>query len=150
MKGFIVALAFCLLIVSGETTHLFAQVKFDSMPVTGTITVTSFGFGKNKAISSGDASAAAINALLFVGIPGSQYELPMVPDQSKKNDPVIKDLFDGAYSPFITESILLSEAKLTKRSDGVKGKSAQYKITINCEALRRYLEKNNVIRKFGL
>jgi hypothetical protein len=150
MKIFLRFIVLYCALVAANPSKLFAQVKYDSAPVTGAVIVTSFGFGKNRSISMADASAAAVNALLFVGIPGSQYELPMVPDEAKRNNPAVKDLFNGNYSQYITESLLLSEEKLTKKIDGVKGKSAQYKITINCDALRRYLEKNGVIRKFGL
>jgi hypothetical protein len=150
MKIFLTAVMLCALTIAGNPSRVFAQVKYFDAPETGSVTVTSFGFGKNRSISSADACAAAINTLLFVGVPGSQYELPMVTDEAKRNNPVVKNLFNGGYSQFITQSDFLSEETLSKKIDGVKGKSAQYKLTINCDALRRYLEKNGVIRKFGI
>ena len=125
-------------------------VRYSNESPTGTVSLVSTGFGKNKVESSADAVTNAFYQLLFRGIPGSQYELPMVNNESdKKNDPVIKTLLNGGYSSFVMENQLQSEEEKIKKEDGVKGRMTTHKITINCDALRRYLEQNNVIRKFG-
>jgi hypothetical protein len=153
---------FCLLIVSvlfiqhatcqsylpGE---LNGQVVFESAPSPGSITVTATGFAKTKGESINNASAGAIYTLMFRGIAGSPNSLPMVPNGAEKNnDPIVISLLTGGYTAFFTQNVLISEVAKKRRQDGVKGKQTTSRITINTEALRRYLEQNGVIRKFGI
>ena len=155
MKSFLVCLAFFVLTctkVSGQTNEMAefsGMVKYETGGA-GTITVIAEGIGKNRAKSTVNAIASAIYTVLFVGIPGSQYDIPMIADENKKNNAVVKDILNRGYSAFIIESTFIDEIKQTRKMDGVRGKKDIYRITINCSALRSYLEKNNVIRKFGI
>jgi len=125
-------------------------VKYESTPGLGLITVTCSGFGKKKQQSLKDAAAGAFYNLLFRGIPGSQQELPMIPDENEaKNNRHVRDILDGGYSAFVIENNLLGEEPRKKKKDGAKGVLTTHTMTISCEALRHYLEQNNVIRKFG-
>lgn len=158
MKRYFLFLGVCLLMAC----HGYAQnrnaemyqgyVKYDEPSAPGTVTVLCSGFARKKSAESAkDAFDAAFYALLFRGIPGSQYELPMIPNEmEKKDDPVIKALLDKDYMSFVIKSSLQGEEKKVRKEDGVKGIMTTHKITINCDALRRYLEQNNVIRKFGI
>ena len=134
---------------NGELYHGF--VKYEPGADMGMISLTSSGFGKKKADCLKDAYKEAFTALLFQGIPGSQYEFPLVPDGSdKKEHPAIKTLLNEGYMSFVAGSTVISENKKTKRLDGAKGLMIVQKITVNYEALRKYLEQNQVIRKFGI
>jgi hypothetical protein len=62
----------------------------------------------------------------------------------------VVEILNGGYASFLTDSTLQSEAKLKRKEDGVKGIQTQMVLTINCNALRRYLEEKKIIRKFGL
>ncbi len=124
-------------------------VKYEGASATGTVTVVSTGFGKNRAVSAEDALKQAFTTLLFQGIAGSQYELPLVAPEKKK-DAVIRDLLDKEYRSFVIENNLVQEDKKSRRQDGARGKMTIHKITINCDALKRYLESKGVIRKFGI
>jgi hypothetical protein len=152
----------CLLIVSGffiqQVTgqsylpgELNGQVVFESAPSTGSITVTATGFAKNKAESIDNAGAGAMYTLLFRGIAGSPNTLPMVPNGNEKNnDPTVVSLLNGGYTAFFTQNVLIAEVAKKRKQDGVKGRQTTSRITINTEALRRHLEQNGVIRKFGI
>lgn len=134
-----------------NTALYSGYVKYEPGAAPGMITVISTGFGKKKTGSIKDSFKEAFRALLFRGIPGSQYELPMIPDEhAQKDHPALKALFEEGYMSFVSENILQSEEKKAQRKDGIKGIMTTQKITINCEALRRHLEQNNVIRKFGI
>ena len=136
---------------AGAAGEYNGYVKYYARPAMGTVTLECSGFGKTLPSSSADASAAAFYTLLFRGVPGSSYELPMIADENgKKNDPVVTDLLNGGYNSFITENTLQSQSMTTKKADGAKGIMTVQHITINCDALRTYLEKNGVIRKFGV
>ncbi len=158
MKKNILFLFTCLIIGSlGFSQNKKADVyrgyvKFVGAPGPGSITVECSGFARKKnAKTAKDAYSEAFYTLLFRGIPGSQYELPMIPDESgKKNDPVVVALLDGGYMSFLTEGSSKSTESKVRKEDGVKGIMTTYTITINCDALRRYLEQNNVVRKFGI
>lgn len=127
------------------------QVEFISAPQPGSITVSCTGDNRKQFRSKEDAKAAAFYALLFRGIPGSQYELPMIADENEnKNNPVVVKLLKGGYSSFITDASLTNQRNTSRKTDGRKGVSATYQVTINCDALRKYLEQNGVIRKFGI
>ena len=127
-----------------------AKVVFESSPHEGEITVTSTGIGKKQFKSAKDAESAVFYTIFFRGVPGSQYELPMVPNEmEKKDDPVIVELLKGKYRSFLIASTLVSEKSQKKRYKK-KGNVATYRITVNCMALRKYLEQNGVIRKFGI
>ena len=126
-------------------------VKYSGSPGTGVVTVVSNGFGKNSSQSNGNALAGAFYALLFKGLPGSACDLPMVPhEEEKKNDPTIIALLNGGYNAFVMEDVTQNQVKTNKKQDGVTGISTTHLITINCAALRRYLEEKSVIRKFGI
>jgi len=123
-------------LVSAQSSKEYSgYVKYEGASAEGTVTVVSTGFGKNRVVSSEDALKQAFNTLLFQGIAGSQYELPMVGPEKKK-DPAIRDLLEKEYRSFVIENNLQQEDKKTR--------------TINCEALKRYLENKGVVRKFGI
>jgi len=146
-----------LLLVMGCCCTVYSQaqysgyVKYVGSAAAGTVTVESTGFGKKRAESGADAAAEALYTLLFKGLPGSSdYQLPMVAhEEEKKHDPVIIALLNGGYGAYITADILKYEENKKKRVDGAKGKMTIHVITFNCDALRRHLEENSVIRKFG-
>jgi hypothetical protein len=127
------------------------KVVFISAPQPGSVTVSCTGDERKQFRSKDNAEASAFYTLLFRGIPGSQYELPMIADENeKRNDPTVVNLLKGGYSSFITEASLMNQHNTSRRAEGKKGVSATYQITINCDALRKYLEQNGVIRKFGI
>ena len=105
------------------------------------------GFKEEDAIS--DAEKNAFNAILFVGVPASPQERPMLPDESSaksSNASFFQNFFDAkGYRNFITS---ISNNGFTKDSDGKKITTIDVKINLN--ALRNNLENNHVIKKFGL
>jgi hypothetical protein len=93
---------------------------------------------------------AEINALeniLFKGIQGSTQENPLIADEVtaiKENPLVLKGLiFENGYKIFVTESEVLETFKGNPTT-------VIQRVTFDIPALRKFLEKNNIIRKFGL
>lgn len=93
---------------------------------------------------------AEINALeniLYRGIPGSSQEHPIITDEvsAQKNSPlVLKGLiFNNGYKIFLTESELLE----TFKGNGII--TVRQKVSFDINALKKFLEKNEVIQKFG-
>lgn len=114
----------------------------------GTLWVQAAGFGKKPEAARLDAEMAAFRHILFQGIPGTPYNLPMVPDESvSKRDHAAfyKGFFEkDGYREFI----MTSNTGPLNKVDGNKRMDIQMKV--NMDALRRHLEKNEIIRKFGL
>ncbi len=116
----------------------------------GTILLKSSGYGILKGSAIQNAEINAFNNLIFRGIPGSQYSLPMIENEQQAKSEH-KDYFNNLYEQKRYKSFLLSTAS---ESDLNINLSSQKTITIetkiNVNALRRDMEQNGVIRKFGL
>ncbi len=118
--------------------------------VNGSITVESIGFGKNKAESEIDSKSSALYAVIFRGIAGSQYNIPMIKDEGlAEANETVKEILETNFNSFISSAELISAEKKNRKLDKIKGLEVVERITINCDGLRRYLEQKNVIRKFG-
>lgn len=117
----------------------------------GTVLIESSGFGKNLADIEKNAISNAFEKLLYVGIPSASSEanrLPMIPSKDNyQNSPRMRSFFnDEEYKNYIIE---MNRLNYLKNRSASKGKALNFHITINKPALRRFLEKNEIIREFG-
>jgi hypothetical protein len=125
-----------------------AEVNFLYKDAQGTIAVKSTGYGKNQNDAVSDAQKNAFNVILFKGIPGTELNVPLVEnenDAKSKHADYFKRFFDGGnYKTFMmssTESSNLIKMKGTKK--------ITVDVKINYNSLRKDLEQNQLIRKFG-
>jgi hypothetical protein len=126
---------------SGEVNFLYKEAQ-------GTIAVQSTGYGKNQTDAVADAQKNAFKILLFKGLPGTELNVPLIEnenDAKSKHSEYFKKFFEqGNYKTFMMSS--------TESSNLIKMKGSK-KITvdvkINYNSLRKDLEQNQVIRKFG-
>lgn len=129
-------------IVTGEVNYIGSQEP-------GTIQVSAAGYGATKKAAIENAERNAFYNLLFKGIPGSQYNLPMVPDGDKaqaKHKRYFTELLDEAgYKRFMMHSEPNSAFRPQVRS----GENVQNYLKIDVTSLRRDLESHQIIRKFG-
>ena len=142
---FITSISFA---IAQENVSSTADVTYLGSTEKGTTFVSSCGYGKvldKKAYLA--AVKNAFETLMFRGIPGSEVTVALIDNETtaKTN---FKKYFDdffvgGRYKSFITS---IHETKPTKE---FKKKKACLEIKINHIALRKDLEQNNVIRKFG-
>lgn len=143
---------FCLaLLVSCNTSKISTgEVNYLSNTEQGTLLVSAAGYGASKASAIANAEAAAFKNLIFRGIPGSQYHLPMVPDETsarKQHGGYFTKLLDGSgYKTFMMLSEEMSAFSPARKNQ----KNMLIKVKINVDALRKDMEENGVIRKFGL
>jgi len=126
---------------SGEVNFLYKEAQ-------GTIAVKSTGYGKNQSEAVTDSQLNAFKVILFKGIPGTELNVPLIEnenDAKSKNNAYFKKLFDEAnYKTFMMSS--------TESSNLIKvkgGKKISVDVKINYNSLRKDLEQNQVIRKFG-
>ena len=126
---------------SGEVNFLYKEAQ-------GTVAVKSTGYGKNQMEAVSDAQKNAFKIILFKGIPGTELNVPLIEnenDAKSRNAAYFKKFFDeGNYKTFMmssTESSNLIKMKGTKKID--------VDVKINYNSLRKDLEQNQLIRKFG-
>jgi hypothetical protein len=125
-----------------------AEVNFLYKEAQGTIAVKSTGYGKNQTEAVKDAQINAFKVLLFKGLPGTELNVPLIENENdarSKNSEYFKKFFEqGNYKTFMMSS---TESSNLIKMKGVKKITVDVKINHN--SLRKDLEQNQVIRKFG-
>ena len=125
-----------------------AEVNFLYKEATGTIAVKSTGYGKNRDAAITEAQKNAFNIILFKGLPGTELSVPLVENEDEaksKNGEYFKKFFEqGNYKTFMMSSTESSDLLNVKG-----GKKISVDVKINYSSLRKDLEQNQVIRKFG-
>lgn len=116
----------------------------------GTITMRAVGNGANQQEASSEAEKNAINVLLFRGLPESEQKIALIGTNESEEIEKHKQYFEKFYAQkryktFIMSSIPVSD--FAKQNGGIK--SLTLDIKVNLVALRKDLEQNNIIRKFG-
>lgn len=126
------------------------EVNYISSSEKGTIMVSAAGYGKSKPDAINNAETSAFKNLIFRGIPGSQYQLPIVPNEAearKQHNTYFENLLaNGKYKSFMMLSEELSAFSPANKNQ----KNILMKVKINVDALRRDMEQQGVVRKFGL
>lgn len=107
------------------------------------------GINKLGKIAIEDAEKNAFRILMFQGIPNTSYSNPLVEggeDNARKLHSEYLDAFfkSKKYTNFITESKVVDNPHISRNIV-----TATIQIGINVVSLRKELEGNNVIRKFG-
>lgn len=98
---------FCLaLLVSCNTSKISTgEVNYLSNTEQGTLLVSAAGYGTSKALAIANAEAAAFKNLIFRGIPGTQYHLPIMENEAsarQQHSSYFAKLLDGpGYKSFM-------------------------------------------------
>ncbi len=115
-----------------------------------TVTFRATGYGKNIKIAVADAEINAIKTLVFIGAPGTVFQMPLVTSDisivETKHKDIFNELYESAYRNFIESSVTVT----SYGKDAEKRKCITLDIRIRAKALRSWLENKGVIRKFGL
>lgn len=136
-------------------SHVFgiclAQYQVNYLSSTATsVTLRSTGYEKKAKKAIPAAELSAIKVLLFQGVDNAVYSHALVPmtekDALKKHPKYFNNLFDGGYRNFIQSSVVAQGM----HKDLAKRKNMVLDVTVNIKALREDLERNGIIRKFGL
>lgn len=116
----------------------------------GTIVMRSIGVGANQQEAIADAEKRAINVILFRGLPESFQKIALIGTNESEEKGKQKDYFDKFYNQFRYRTFIMSSipvSDLQRQNGGAK--SLAVDIKVNLVALRKDLEQNNIIRKFG-
>lgn len=124
------------------------QVNFLQKESQGTITVRSIGKAKKLNDAKVRAEQNVFDVLLFRGIPDTDISTPFVTDEGEaraNNQSFFNQFFDGyGYKKFIMSSI---ESSPPSKKKGLR--TVTLDIKVNLQSLRKELENEGVIRKFG-
>lgn len=127
-----------------------AELTYNSNPVSGVIAVTALGYGKNIKEANIDAFRTAFENILFQGVPGFEpLELPMVSqaDGAESNRTFFDRFFEeGTYLRFISRQ---EEAVEIGKLEGSRNIIVSKSMNINYRALKKHLQQQGAIRKFG-
>ncbi|RZJ36604.1 MAG: hypothetical protein EOO51_00365 [Flavobacterium sp.] len=144
-----------LLLLLLSLTSGYAQKKFPTSEVNflaggdGTITMRAIGTGSNEQKAIILAEQNAINVLLFRGLPESEQKEALIgyseAEAKENNKQYFEKLYSQRYKLFIMSSVPVTA--FAKQKGGVK--SITMDVKVNLIALRKDLEQNNIIRKFG-
>lgn len=126
-----------------------AEVSFISKEEQGTITVRSYGLGKNEKDAIKDAHKNAFNVLLFKGLPGTELNVPLVPNEYEAKN-YHKAYFDNLLENGGLFRYLMVNSSNYQPIKVKEGYNTFLVLKINYNSLRKDLEQNGVIRKFGL
>ncbi len=128
------------------------------------LTIRVLGYGANENVAIEDAQIRALETLFFRGIPNSSISKPLIGynerEAKQKNAPYFNNFFGNKrFLTFISETLFIGGQKQKviatkidkKRSkqDMVDALVVAVDILINVKPLRKDLEGNKVIRKFG-
>lgn len=109
-----------------------------------TITVTSKSAAENLNKALYFAERNALENLLYRGIPKSNQENPMIANTPNDVRALNQLVSEGGYAEF-----LISSYNVNKEQNGGVFYVTQ-EVKFDLEAIRKFLEKNNLTRKFGL
>jgi len=145
-------LALILSCISCKTTKpatVSSETKYLSNPHDGVVTITAVGQGKKEDEARKDAFRTGFTTLLFRGLPGfSPLKNPLISNEAKalsSHRSFFDDFFsDQNYIQFVTKQ------DPTRFSGDRSNKIAHQTFSVNYKLLRKHLEQNNIIRKFGL
>lgn len=136
------------IIVGGCTTARNKQYTAEVEMIykeTGAIAVKSVGYGNNRVNATADAQKNAFQVILFRGLPDSS---PLV-----ENEGVAKvksrDYFYEFFEKAQYKTFMMSSTESTNLISIKGGYKISVDVKINLNALRKDLEQNQVIRKFG-
>ncbi|WKN45253.1 hypothetical protein [Tunicatimonas pelagia] len=129
-----------------KTTDVSLTGSYDR----NTLQMSATGYGETEEDAEMDAYRRALDAVMFRGFPqeGSSVRDPLIMDKAKAvaNH---EDFFDKLYSERLLEEFILSSSSAGKQKQGGQYESKQ-NISFNLRLLRKRLQDEGIIRKFGI
>lgn len=106
-------------------------------------------FCHEKDLVDAESQCAAIRAVIFDGIPNTNFHKPLLAEGEKTMINQHSSYFSSLYAERYTDFIAGYQA-LSKFKKAGKDKSTLYEVRVKVLSLRKDLEKNNIKKHFGL
>lgn len=143
---FLFAILFVSIVITAD-----AQYQSNVILSTNTsVKIRCTGYAKSKKKALAEAELAAVKAVLFHGIDNTQSQTALIPITEKEAVKQYKSYFNALYSGNYRDFISSSEVVIPFSKDINKRKNIVVDVTVKVRVLRENLEKNGVIRRFGL
>ncbi len=133
-------------------SHSVHRASMDDPSLTtpiGMVWIQSTGFGKKEVIAQLDAEKAAMETLVFQGIAGTQFAMPLVADESVSR----KDHADF-YTGFFDQQGFRAFVNKTETTESLTkfkgGRKMGTRILVDVNGLRKHFEDKGIIKKFGM
>lgn len=143
-------LLFFLLTLAGVLSTPAQYNATVSSSTSETVTLRCVGYGKKAKSAATDAELSAIQTILFVGAHNTPFSMPLIQESQQSAESRFDDFFNNFYNRDYKNFIELSIIVIPFGKNAVKVKCITVDVCIRVSALRKYLEDNNIIRKFGL
>lgn len=147
----LIGVSFIILSCATKKSYPSAEVIFLSKKSENVISIQSTGYGNNDINAIKNAEARAFEIILFMGLPNSEYRDPLIANEQMARQSYMQyfnNFFDKEGYRYFIISSKSTKFKIEKDKQS-KFKKQQSIISINISSLRKDLEKNGIIRKFG-
>ncbi|MGV6828645.1 MAG: hypothetical protein ACWA45_04540 [Flavobacteriales bacterium] len=154
MKGsnkILITILFILCSCGTNRTNPSSEVTFLSKKGEDIIAINAVGYGYKKIEAIKNAEQKVFEILLFMGLANSEYRDPLI-----KNEKLVKQTYSQYFELFFENEgykkfIVFSKPSLnhTKKDKQSNLKKVSTTLNINIHSLRKDLEKNGIIKKFG-
>jgi hypothetical protein len=147
MKKYLPILVLCLALSCQK--RLYTGESMLIKPSTsGTIALSTVGYGTTKSSAYDNGIKNVFKNILLKGIPNSNQSTPLLGDNAemvyKKKGVFFADFFENHVEEYIMSK------NVSNFRPTLKEGSLDIDLKINTASLRRMLENNKIIRKFGL
>jgi len=130
-----------------KSTYPSAEVSYIDSVGKDILIIEAKGYGKNQRVAMNDAEKRAFETLFFKGIPNSSYRFGMMPDKEIEKQHFLQTFFETQkHREFIVASNITSPVS---RNQQKKAKELALQVHINTLSLRKYLEHQGAVHKFG-
>ena len=153
-----------------SSTSLNYEVKAMEQGKQGTVLFKVYSYGYTNTQALDRAKMDAVHAVLFKGIPGSNSQFPLVPLETlNANQKYFQDFFGGVEGEISQYSLGVVKVKegarqgpyriyVSESGDGSIEERAKVgsmikigiPVAVNLDALRKKLEDDGIVRRFGL
>lgn len=147
MKFFIISIL-SLVLFSCSPVQYSSIVKFENKESSGSYILSSTGSSKKATEAITNAEKNAFKVVLFKGLPGTDLSIPLVENQAAA-EVEHKAYFDRFFNENGYTAFIMNRNTSFPTNKIKGGYETSVIVKINLQALRKDLEQNKVIRKFG-
>lgn len=139
------------LVCSCKTKQVLTNVSIKDDSNRDILYLSSTGYGKTEEEATLDAYKRALDVVLFRGFPQSSSPLrdPLIMDKHRAVS-ANEAFFNSLYEDRLLSELILSSSQVGRSEKQGGTHESYYNITFNLRLLRKRLQDEGIIKKFGL
>lgn len=113
------------------------------------IQVEAFGYADRREEVLTAGLKTIMKAIIETGLPDSPYRTPLVPDPADRDEHhvALAALVNERYDRFVTQADLITTISRARRDQPF---SATVRAAVNVDGLKRYLQKQGILSRYGI